>query len=149
MWIHDGRILSLAYWVGPPSAVPVCSIRKNSVLPASQAATVRRCGSESSRVTGQPGRTDHGRRSSESVSADLVLVAMSAPRSHPPPARPRRPSLAGPRSGGPVRSTPGRPELCGPLNLAPGIVIKSRLAKPINYKLQSAVQHKLRSEELK
>jgi hypothetical protein len=43
-----------------------------------------------------------------SVSADLVLVALSAPRSHPPPARPRRATRAGPPSVGPVRSTPER-----------------------------------------
>jgi hypothetical protein len=41
-----------------------------------------------------------------SVSADLVLVALSATRSHPPPARPRRATRAGPSPVGPVRSTP-------------------------------------------
>ncbi len=43
-----------------------------------------------------------------SVSADLVLVALSAPRSRPPPARPRRATRAGPPPVGPVRSTPER-----------------------------------------
>ena len=38
------------------------------------------------------------------VSADLVLVALSAPRSRPPPARPCRATRAGPPPGGPVRS---------------------------------------------
>ena len=38
------------------------------------------------------------------VSADLVLVALSAPRSRPLPARPRRATRAGPPPGGPVRS---------------------------------------------
>ena len=42
------------------------------------------------------------------VSADLVLVALSAPRSRPPPAHPRRATRAGPPPGGPVRSTPER-----------------------------------------
>ncbi len=37
------------------------------------------------------------------VSADLVLVALDAPRSHPPPALPCHVTLAGP-----VRSTPER-----------------------------------------
>ncbi len=41
-----------------------------------------------------------------SDSADLSLVALSAPRSHPPPARPRRATWAGPPPVGPVRSTP-------------------------------------------
>jgi hypothetical protein len=43
-----------------------------------------------------------------SVSADLVLVALDAPRSHPPPARPRRATRAGPPPVGPDRSTPER-----------------------------------------
>ena len=43
-----------------------------------------------------------------SVSADLVPVALFAPRSRPPPARPRRATRAGPPMGGPVRSTPER-----------------------------------------
>ena len=43
-----------------------------------------------------------------SVSADLVFVALSAPRSRPPPARPRRATRAGQPPGGPVRSTPER-----------------------------------------
>ncbi len=43
-----------------------------------------------------------------SDSADLVLVALSAPRSRPPPARPRRATRAGPPPVGPVRSTPER-----------------------------------------
>ena len=38
-----------------------------------------------------------------SVSADLVLVALCAPRSHPPPAHPRRATRAGQPPGGPVR----------------------------------------------
>ncbi len=42
------------------------------------------------------------------VSADLVLVALSAPRSRPLPARPRRATRAGPPPVGPVRSTPER-----------------------------------------
>ncbi len=46
--------------------------------------------------------------SSVRVSADLVLVALSASRSHPPPARPRRAKKAGPPLFGPVRSTPER-----------------------------------------
>ncbi len=44
----------------------------------------------------------------DSDSADLVLVALSAPRSHPPPAHPRRATRAGPLAVGPVRSTPER-----------------------------------------
>jgi hypothetical protein len=43
-----------------------------------------------------------------SVSADLVLVTLSAPRSHPPPAHPCRATRAGPPPVGPVRSTPER-----------------------------------------
>jgi hypothetical protein len=43
-----------------------------------------------------------------SVFADLVLVAPSAPRSHSPPARPRRATRAGPPPVGPFRSTPER-----------------------------------------
>jgi hypothetical protein len=43
-----------------------------------------------------------------SVSADLVLVALSALRSHPPPALPCRATRAGPPPVGPVRSTPER-----------------------------------------
>ena len=43
-----------------------------------------------------------------SDSADLVLVALSAPRSHPPPARLCRATRAGPPPVGPVRSTPER-----------------------------------------
>jgi hypothetical protein len=40
------------------------------------------------------------------LSADLVPVALFAPRSRPPPARPRRRATrAGPPLGGPVRST--------------------------------------------
>jgi hypothetical protein len=42
------------------------------------------------------------------VSADLVLFALSAPRSRPPPARPRRATRAGPPPVGQVRSTPER-----------------------------------------
>jgi hypothetical protein len=42
------------------------------------------------------------------VSADLVPVALFAPRSRPQPARPRRTTRAGPPLGGPVRSTPER-----------------------------------------
>ena len=42
------------------------------------------------------------------VSADLVLVALSAPRFRPPPARSRRATRAGPPPVGPVRSTPER-----------------------------------------
>jgi hypothetical protein len=43
-----------------------------------------------------------------SVSADLVLVALSAPRSRPPPVHPHRATRAGPPSVGPVCSTPER-----------------------------------------
>jgi hypothetical protein len=43
-----------------------------------------------------------------SVSADLVPVALFAPRSRPSPARPRRATRAGPPLGGPVRSNPER-----------------------------------------
>ena len=43
-----------------------------------------------------------------SVSADLVLVALDAPRSHPPPALPCHVTRAGPPPVGPVRSTPER-----------------------------------------
>jgi hypothetical protein len=62
---------------------------------------------------GRPTRntTDHGRCSSESVSADLVLVdpSLFAPRSGPPPAHPHRATRAGPPSvGPPVHSTPER-----------------------------------------
>jgi hypothetical protein len=39
------------------------------------------------------------------VSADLVLVALSAPRSRPPPALPCHVTRAGPPPVGPVRST--------------------------------------------
>ena len=42
------------------------------------------------------------------VSADLVLVALDAPRSHPPPALPCHVTRAGPPPVGPVRSTPER-----------------------------------------
>jgi hypothetical protein len=44
------------------------------------------------------------------VSADLVLVALDAPRSHPPPTLPCHVTRAGPPpvAGGPVRSTPER-----------------------------------------
>ena len=42
------------------------------------------------------------------VSADLVLVALDAPRSHPPPARSCHVTRAGPPPVGPVRSTPER-----------------------------------------
>ena len=38
-----------------------------------------------------------------SVSADLVPVALCAPRSHPPPAHPRRATRAGQPPGRPVR----------------------------------------------
>jgi hypothetical protein len=48
-----------------------------------------------------------------SDSADLVLVALSAPRSRPPPARPRRATRAGPPPVGPVRSTPERTRAAG------------------------------------
>ncbi len=45
------------------------------------------------------------------VSADLVLVALDAPRSHPPPALPCHVTRAGPPPVGPVRSTPERTTL--------------------------------------
>ena len=43
-----------------------------------------------------------------SVSADLVLVALSAPRSRPPPALSCHVTRDGPPPVGPVRSTPER-----------------------------------------
>jgi hypothetical protein len=49
-----------------------------------------------------------------SDSADLVLVALSAPRSRPPPARPRRATRAGPPPVGLVRSTPERTTVAAP-----------------------------------
>jgi hypothetical protein len=42
------------------------------------------------------------------VSADLVLVALDAPRSHPPPTLPCHVTRAGQLPVGPVRSTPER-----------------------------------------
>jgi hypothetical protein len=53
-----------------------------------------------------PGRTDHGRRFVGFRRSRIV--ALSAPRSCPPPARPRRATRAGQLSGEPVRSTPER-----------------------------------------
>jgi hypothetical protein len=50
------------------------------------------------------------------VSADLVLVALDAPRSHPPPALPCHVTRAGPPPVGPVRSTPEITVASHPLN---------------------------------
>ncbi len=49
-----------------------------------------------------------------SVSADLVLVALDAARSHPPPTLPCHVTRAGPPPVGPVRSTPERTHIAGP-----------------------------------
>ncbi len=59
------------------------------------------------RVACLPNRLASSRRHGRSSSgpADLVLVALFAPRSRPPPAHPRRATRAGPPPDGPVRST--------------------------------------------
>ncbi len=64
-----------------PSVSARCLPKRLARSPAAAVTAANRLG---------PGRTDPMMDADSSISADLVLVAAFAPRSHPPPARPHR-----------------------------------------------------------